>query len=125
MESLAAAAASLGVPAGSLIFLLSMLLSPLLSAAHSHVRGTAARHLASLLLGLAMCCWNYGFQQLHFLLAPVTVAYALTRLTRRHAGPVVLVASFAFLIYWCARVLAYFGCFTLACLGRSRLPSAR
>ncbi len=106
MESLAAAAAAAGVPAGALRFTLAIFACPLLSAVHACVRGAGARHAVSCALGAALCVFVFGTEGSGNLVAPVAASYALTAAARRQAGAVVFAATFSYLIWWCVRACA-------------------
>jgi hypothetical protein len=104
MERITEAAVSVGLPGPSVPFLLALLLNPLVSALHTSLfHGAAVRHATSVLLGCALCLSVFDLPSTGRLFVPVAFSYALMLVSRKFAGVLVFIASFAYLIFWCAR----------------------
>jgi len=102
MEAATALGVAAGLPAPAVPFLLATLSLPLVGFAHSRLlRGAGARNAASLALGLALSSTVYDWASTSQLLYPTAAAYVLMAVSRRHAGPLVFVVTFAYLIHWC------------------------
>ena len=106
MERITEAAVSVGLPGPSVPFLLALLVAPLVSALHTSLfHGAAVRHATSVLLGCALCLFVFDLASTGRLFVPVAFTYALMLVSRKFAGVLVFVATFAYLIFWCARCL--------------------
>jgi hypothetical protein len=103
MESLKELGASVGLPPPAVPFMVATLTCPLLGALHARFfSGAGVRNAASLALGLALSQSVYDAESTARLLLPTAAAYLLMACSRRHAGPLVFVVTFAYLIHWCA-----------------------
>ena len=102
MEAVYAAAASVGVPAGSLPYMLCLFSTPALCAAHGRLRGTVLRHAASAALGVALCLSAFGVVGSACLVPPVLGSWALMAVTPRRCGALVFALAFGYLLWRCA-----------------------